>query len=87
MRTDQYIGLSQGGKKLVKDMIPKLVCHFDGAFGNSFPLYSYEDKYCEFIQAEPWSSGPMFFIALQNNKDGSIIKESLWSEEEIEQYL
>ncbi len=34
----------------------------------------------EFLQAAPWSSGPMFFIGLRLN-DG---REFLWSDKEIE---
>jgi len=37
--------------------------------------------YKEFLQASPWSSGPMFFIALK--LDGEIVKESLWTDEEM----
>jgi hypothetical protein len=37
----------------------------------------------EHVQASPWSSGPVFFLALKDEK-GEWIKESLWSEEEIE---
>ena len=59
----------------------------DGAFGNSFPLnkYTFEDgrMFFEYVQAEPWSSGPCFFIALRNAVELPI-PESLWKDEEIE---
>ncbi len=37
----------------------------------------------EYIQAEPWSSGPMIFLALRYKENKNPIKSSLWSEEEI----
>lgn len=36
----------------------------------------------EAVQANPWSSGPVFFLALKDEK-GEWVKESLWSEEDI----
>ena len=38
--------------------------------------------YYEEVQESPWSSGPVFFLALKDEK-GEWVKESLWSEEEI----
>lgn len=38
--------------------------------------------FTEFLQAEPWSSGPMFFIALKD-EEGNVVPESLWTDEEI----
>ncbi len=37
----------------------------------------------EFVQAEPWSSGPCYFIALKDG-EGNEVAESLWSDEEID---
>ncbi|MEK9180319.1 MAG: hypothetical protein AAB897_02815 [Patescibacteria group bacterium] len=37
----------------------------------------------EEVQAEPWSSGPVFFLALQD-EDGNWVAETLWPEEDIE---
>lgn len=39
-------------------------------------------KLSEFIQAEIWSGGPVYFIALKD-ESGKPIAESLWSEEEL----
>jgi len=39
--------------------------------------------YTEYVQDDPWSSGPCIFIALKD-ESGNIVKESLWPEEEIE---
>lgn len=39
----------------------------------------------EHVQAQPWSSGPVVFIALKEKDDW--IPESLWSEDEIQEYL
>jgi hypothetical protein len=38
--------------------------------------------YEEYIQAEPWSSGPCYFIALKDS-EGNPVPESLWTDEEI----
>jgi len=40
--------------------------------------------YVEYIQADPWSSGPCYFIALKNQK-GNVVSQSLWTEEELAQ--
>ena len=36
----------------------------------------------EYVQAEPWCSGPCYFIALMD-KHGKPVPESLWTEEEM----
>lgn len=36
----------------------------------------------EFVQATPWSSGPCYFLALQDKK-GRPVPESLWTEDEM----
>ncbi len=58
-----------------------------GMFGDEYPLNKYtfpDGRVCfERVQAEPWSSGPVFFLALQDEK-GNWVPESLWSEKEIE---
>jgi len=38
----------------------------------------------EFLQADPWSSGPVLFIALRYSKCKQPITESLWPESDIE---
>jgi hypothetical protein len=38
--------------------------------------------YEEFVQCSPWSGGPMYFIALKNKK-GSVVRQSLWIDDEI----
>ena len=43
------------------------------------------DVYYEFLQCEPWSSGPCYFIALKD-KEGKVAEESLWTDEELEPY-
>lgn len=39
----------------------------------------------EYIQADPWSSGPVYHIALKDARTGKPVAESLWTNEEIEQ--
>lgn len=58
---------------------------FFGMFDEEYPLRRYTmpngKVYEEYVQAEPWSSGPCIFLALRN--ENGPVKESLWSEEEI----
>lgn len=61
---------------------------YQGAFdeaNNPLMQYTFPDGrvFTEAVQAEPWSSGPVFFLALRNEK-GEWVKESLWPESEIE---
>lgn len=37
----------------------------------------------EYIQADPWSSGPCIFLALKDAK-GKPVRESLWPKETID---
>ena len=41
-------------------------------------------KVVEYLQACPWSSGPVLFIALRYEDTNEPIQESLWSEEDID---
>lgn len=44
----------------------------------------------EYIQEEPWSSGPCTFLALSysaNNCEGNVVESSLWLEQTIRDYL
>ena len=54
------------------------------------PLYKHTFPdgriYFEFLQASPWYSGPVMFLALKDEQ-GNEIKESLWTEEEMREYL
>lgn len=66
-----------------------------GMFGDPYPLHKYTmpdgTMYRDFVQDEPWSSGPVFFYALEkyDEKDETwkIVKESLWSDEEINAHV
>ena len=74
-------------------LIPKgkreVYSEVEGAFYTTFNLYMYtlEDgtELYEAVQAEPWSSGPCYFVALKDaaGKHGQWIKESLWTDEEM----
>jgi len=39
--------------------------------------------YEEYVQAEPWSGGPVYHIALKDAKTGKPVAKSLWTDEEI----
>lgn len=58
-----------------------------GMFGTEYPLHRYQKKdrsfIYEYVQSDPWSSGPVIFLALRD-RDGKPIKESLWDQEEID---
>ena len=60
--------------------------YFIGMFEDKYPLCRaiFPDGVIieEFVQAEVWSSGPCFFIALRKN--GEEIKESLWEQKDID---
>lgn len=61
--------------------------YYIGMFDDRYELTEYTlpdgRVYSEYVQAEPWSSGPVFFLALKD-ENGNWIPESMWSEEEIE---
>jgi len=88
MRSDQYMGLSSKAKAFVVGMKAEQYDEFEGAFYNTFPLYKYTSEtpeeiivYHEIVQAEPWSSGPMFFMTLKERRDLD------WAIREVNEYL
>jgi hypothetical protein len=60
---------------------------YSGMFEDTYPLGRYifpnGQVYYEEVQAQPWSAGPVFFLALRDEK-GEWVPESLWPDEEIE---
>lgn len=88
-RSTQLAGLSPKAQTLVqKPGVEKLSSGetFDGMFEETYPLHKYTmpdgTVYFEKIQAEPWSSGPVIFLALKNAK-GNWIPNSLWDRNSI----
>jgi len=63
----------------------EVVGHYSGMFDTEYPLHRHVLKDgCtadEFLQAAPWSSGPVHFLGLRVS-DGT---EFLWTEEEIDE--
>jgi len=63
---------------------------FTGMFDDIYQLHRYTLSsgyvYYEEVQTSPWSSGPVFFLALQDEK-GEWVKESLWTDEEINDHI
>ena len=61
----------------------QVVGHYTGMFEDSYPLHRYKLKdgrtADEFLQASPWSSGPVHFIGLRISSG----EEFLHSEEDI----
>lgn len=41
--------------------------------------------YEEYVQCSPWSSGPVYHLALKDAKTGRPVTESLWTQDEIDQ--
>lgn len=60
---------------------------YEGMFGDKYPLFKYKltdgRVYYEYVQADPWFSGPCFFLALKDFKK-EIVPQSLWSKEEMD---
>ena len=63
---------------------------YEGMCGEEYPLFEYtlrDDKIVqEYVQADPWASGPCIFLALRT-KGGQSIKETLWTDKEIEENI
>jgi len=63
---------------------------FIGMFDEDYPLHKYTfpdgTVYYEEVQATPWSSGPCYFLALQD-EDREWVPESKWTNDEIQQGL
>ena len=61
--------------------------HYEGMFEQEYPLHRHtlkDGRFAdEFLQADPWSSGPVAFLGLRVS-DGS---EILWTDDEIEEHL
>ena len=80
------------GRELTRNVTgTRTVCElsggrFYGMYDVQYNLHKYTlpdgRVYTEFVQAAPWSSGPMFFIALKD-EDGNEVEESLWSQKDI----
>jgi len=86
------------GTRKVMDSFPSMTnpCQFpsgktySGAWDGDHVLHEYRldgKVYEEFVQTEPWSSGPCFFLALRDPETGNAVRGSLWAEEEINEYL
>lgn len=58
-----------------------------GMCEQAYPLMKYTLPdgriFREYLQVQPWSSGPMSFLALMDG-NGKPVLESLWTEEEID---
>lgn len=64
----------------------EVIGHYSGMFEDQYELHKYilpnGKVYKEYVQAEPWSSGPVFFLALTDEAD-KVVEKSLWSNEEV----
>ena len=86
-RTDHYMGINERAEKLIQGATAYQYDTVEGAFYNQFPLMAYEmpdgTVYYEYVQADPWASGPHFFLALRDEHDRPL-EGSLWTDDEIE---
>jgi len=76
-------------RTITVDLVKKETCGtYLGMFDTEFGLYRYTlpngKWYEEYVQAAPWSSGPLFYLALKD--ENGPVKESLWSDEELEDW-
>ena len=93
-RSHSIEGLSEKAQKMVKRLKARSTSLvIKGAFGGVVIYRPQEYRnhhgrvvYREFIQDEPWSSGPHTFLALKDRL-GQVVKESLWDDEEIDEYI
>lgn len=93
MRADQYVGLNDravallfGGKSnpaLTIEQIGVITGAWDSVVAD-LRQYTLPNGcvYREKVQAEPWSSGPCYFVALVD-ETGAWVPESLWTDEEL----
>lgn len=60
---------------------------YSGMFDDEYPLHKYTfpdgQVYFEKVQAVPWSSGPVHFLALQD-ENGAWVHESFWAMEDMQ---
>ena len=64
----------------------EVIGHYDGMFGDQYDLHRIplkEGYAVEFLQEDPWSSGPMFFIGL-TVYNGVLERTFKWSDDEIQ---
>ena len=93
MRETQFIGLNGYAKMFIENHIKlggvELMEWVTGMFDEPvWQIRRFMDKesgkkFEEYIQAEPWSSGPCIFLALRWVDTNEIITQTLWSDEEI----
>lgn len=70
---------------LSQSLKSKTYAHYSGMFSDKYPLDEYVTHHGitmrEIVQASPWSSGPVFFICLEDEYGNLKFQ---WSEKEID---
>ena len=91
-RQTNFFGLNERAKQFISNNNLVKTANHENVYGMFdeivYVLQDYFDgryKYREYIQAEPWSSGPCIFIALWDIENNIPVKDSLWTDEEINQ--
>jgi len=93
MRCDQFMGLppSANAYLYTQNFCPSVTDFYSGMFGDKYSLHKYtmlEGYAVEFVQADPWASGPVFFLGLiVYDNYGTEIQRFEWTDKEIEDNL
>lgn len=99
-RHEQYMGLNHKALKFLDENKAKEIGQYkmiatvysnDFIYGSIYEIinnseqgFNYADTYIEVIDFEPWSSGPMYFIALFNMTTRQV--EFRWTNKELSVY-
>lgn len=102
-RSDQHVGLPQEALDFLTNNEPvcphcgqncvslETIGKYYGMFDNAYPLYRHQLKEgyaVEFVQASPWSGGPLFFLGLLiYGPKGNLLDRITWDETTIEGML
>lgn len=93
-RSDQYIGLNDWATEMLASCQAQATPYdkIEGAWNDdvaSLHEYTLPDGhvYREYVQTSPWSSGPMYFIALKDMQYDEPVARSLWSDHDIDQEM
>lgn len=96
-RSTSFIGLNPRSEEFIKrlNLKPKPTENeVTGMFDETvWTINEYvEDKigyplYIDYVQCEVWSSGPVIFLAIKDRLTNEPVKETLWTDEELNRYL
>lgn len=97
-RQTNFIGFNERCRKFAQDNLLEsyfeiLLDPIEGMFGEvAYTTKGYVHnntkrlEYKEYLQDEPWSSGPCIFMALWDCQNNKPVTETLWTDKEIEEW-